>query len=397
MHRDLKKEIKDVLIPNLYSLEIIRVQVLRKQFILKMVMIFSVWIYFYLNAKTYEYFLHHPFKFSLALCLSGLYVLWPELVHILSRYNQLALNRPNVIGSIATFLFGFICLFIFSVDSVEVGLLVVGAFMINLMVYMLLNEFFVVSIYKNKFKKQVLESLFKIINPEITYESDGFVNESEFNASMHYGQSAHAVYGGEDLLHGVYNNVSFQLSHVSLKSGESNSKSSTYFGPFIAIRLNQDFESAMLAKPKEKAIDSLGSVMNINLGSLVNKSTYSGLDNYEGRHKAAMPGYDIFCVDHVIVDKLASSNHMFSKKLNKLSESGLLFKFSIIDNKAYISFEEEKNDGVLSNSNHITKFRIKARLRYSLNNYEYLFDCVRPYLELLSIVDLFDFKNANID
>ena len=187
--------------------------------------------------------------------------------------------------------------------------------MINLMVYLLISEFFIVSIYKSKFKKEIIESLVKTINPEIAYKADGFVNESAFNASMHYGQSAHAVYGGEDLFHGIHNNVSFHLSHVSLKSGESNSKSSTYFGPFIAIRLNQDFESAMIAKPKEKAIDSLGSVMNINLGSLVNKSTYSGLDNYEGRHKAAMPGYDIFCVDHVIVDKLASSNHMFSKKL----------------------------------------------------------------------------------
>ena len=396
MHRDLKKEIKDVLIPKLYPLEIMRVQVLRKQFILKIAMIFSAWIYFYLNAITQEYFLQHPFKFSLALCLSGLYVFWPKLVHDLSKSNQLALNRPNVIGTIATFLLGFISLFIFSYDSVQAGFLVVGAFMINLMVYLLISEFFIVSIYKSKFKKEIIESLVKTINPEIAYTADGFVNESAFNASMHYGQSAHALYGGEDLFHGIHNNVSFHLSHVSLKSGRNNSESSIYFGPFIVIRLNHDFESAMLAKPKEKAIEALGSLMNINLGSLVNKSTYSGLDKYEGRHETVMPGYDIFCVDHVIVDKLAS-NHLFSRKLKKLYDSGLLFKFSIIDNRAYISFEEEKNEGVLSNSNHITKFRFKVRLRYSLNDYDFLFDCMRPYLELLSVVDLFDFHNANID
>jgi hypothetical protein len=130
-----------------------------------------------------------------------------------------------------------------------VAALAVGAF---LMFIPILGIVLAISVYigmmhgvKLKYKKLVVPSLLKDIDPGLAYNPTGCIPKEEFRRSKIFSNTP-SVYVGEDLVFGTYKGIPVRFSELKVQEKHGSGKNTTYHtffkGIFLIADFNKDFK-----------------------------------------------------------------------------------------------------------------------------------------------------------
>lgn len=96
-----------------------------------------------------------------------------------------------------------------------------------------------------KYKKIVVPSLLKEIDPGLAYNPTGCIPKEEFRRSKIFSESADS-YAGEDLVFGSYRGIPIRFSELKVQEKHSDGKNTTYHtffaGIFMVADFNKDFK-----------------------------------------------------------------------------------------------------------------------------------------------------------
>ena len=132
----------------------------------------------------------------------------------------------------------------------SLGLLAVSG---DLLVFVLVSGVILaVSLYiymmrgvKLLYKKLVVPSLLKELDPGLSYNPSGYIPREEFRRSKIFSQSADS-YSGEDLVFGSYKGIPVRFSELKVQEKHSDGKNTTYHtffnGVFMVADFNKDFK-----------------------------------------------------------------------------------------------------------------------------------------------------------
>ena len=97
---------------------------------------------------------------------------------------------------------------------------------------------------KLKYKKLVVPSLLKDIDPGLAYNPTGCIPKEEFRRSKIF-SNAISVYAGEDLVFGTYKGIPVRFSELKVQEKHGSGKNTTYHtffkGIFLIADFNKDF------------------------------------------------------------------------------------------------------------------------------------------------------------
>jgi len=98
---------------------------------------------------------------------------------------------------------------------------------------------------KLKYKKLVVPSLLKDIDPGLAYNPTGCIPKEEFRRSKIFSNTI-SVYTGEDLVYGSYKGIPIRFSELKVQEKHSDGKNTTYHtffqGVFLIADFNKDFK-----------------------------------------------------------------------------------------------------------------------------------------------------------
>lgn len=114
-----------------------------------------------------------------------------------------------------------------------------------------------------KYKKLVVPSLLKEIDPGLAYNPTGCIPKEEFRRSKIFSESADS-YSGEDLVFGSYRGIPIRFSELKVQERHSNGKNNTTYhtffaGIFMVADFNKDFKYSHWVLP-DTAEAALGQV-----------------------------------------------------------------------------------------------------------------------------------------
>ena len=98
---------------------------------------------------------------------------------------------------------------------------------------------------KLRYKKLVVPSLLKDIDPGLAYNPAGFIPKEDFRRSKIFSNSI-SSYNGEDLVYGSYKGIPIRFSELKVQEAHHNGKTTTYEtffqGVFMIADFNKDFK-----------------------------------------------------------------------------------------------------------------------------------------------------------
>ena len=98
---------------------------------------------------------------------------------------------------------------------------------------------------KLQYKKLVVPSILKEIDPGLSYNPAGCIPKDEFRRSKIFSQSIDS-YSGEDLVFGSYKGIPIRFSELTVQEQHSDGKTTTYHtffkGVFMVADFNKDFK-----------------------------------------------------------------------------------------------------------------------------------------------------------
>ena len=170
-----------------------------------------------------------------------------------------------------------------SIAAVTV-LLSVGAFVINgdFLAFVLVPGLIIaVVVYtqmmngvKLKYKKLVVPSMLKEIDPGLSYNPSGCIPKEEFRRSKIFSERIDC-YAGEDLVYGSYKGIPIRFSELKVQEKHGSGKNTTYHtffkGVFMVADFNKDFKYSHWVLP-DTAEAALGQVV----GNFFQKVNLSG-------------------------------------------------------------------------------------------------------------------------
>ena len=127
---------------------------------------------------------------------------------------------------------------------------------------------------KLKYKKLVIPSMLKEIDPGLSYNPSGCIPKEIFKHSKIFSQRADC-YAGEDLVYGSYKGIPIRFSELKVQEKHSNGKNTTYHtffqGVFMVADFNKDFKYSHWVLP-DTAEAAFGQVV----GNFFQKVNLSG-------------------------------------------------------------------------------------------------------------------------
>jgi len=127
---------------------------------------------------------------------------------------------------------------------------------------------------KLKYKKLVIPSMLKEIDPGLSYNPSGCIPKEIFRHSKIFSQRVDC-YAGEDLVYGSYKGIPIRFSELKVQEKHSNGKNTTYHtffnGVFMVADFNKDFKYSHWVLP-----DSAEAAFGQLVGNFFQKVNLSG-------------------------------------------------------------------------------------------------------------------------
>jgi hypothetical protein len=202
--------------------------------------------------------------------------------------------------------------------------------------------------FKNEFKSTVLEQFVQLMYPEVNYQGNGYISQSEFNQSQLFSKWANR-YKGEDYFQGYVAGAAFQMSELNVQhrsrshssNGGSRSSTSTIFdGFFVVMELEQSnyAETYILPDVAENVFGGLGKMLQKSIGSFFSKGQMVYLDEHPEFEKQ----FAVYSTDEALALKLLKPPLLeaIGELRNKWNARP---RVSFIGNKVYVAIQTRRN------------------------------------------------------
>lgn len=180
-----------------------------------------------------------------------------------SKVERIAQKRANVVLELRKYrLFAILLASIYTVlifvlfDNVLAffPFVIIGVVMISYVFYY--RHVWQMQVGMNRqIKQTILPDLLTFIHPELTYDKDGKIEESDFLASNLFGQQAMGFYQGDDLIKGFVGDTYIEFSELNVQSSAEKSTGKanyqhTFQGLFFIMDFNKSFDGTLYVLPK---------------------------------------------------------------------------------------------------------------------------------------------------
>lgn len=202
--------------------------------------------------------------------------------------------------------------------------------------------------FKQEFKSTVLSQFVKLMYPNVEYQPQGYVSQSEFNSSQLFSKWANR-YRGEDYFSGHVEQAGFQMSELKVQrrtrnsssNGSNNSSTSTIFdGFFVIMDLEQSnyAETYIMPDLAENVFGGLGKMLQKSVGSFFSKGQLVYLDNHPEFEKQ----FVVYSTDEALALKLLKPPLLeaIGELRNKWDARPRL---SFIGNRVYVAIQTRRN------------------------------------------------------
>ncbi len=130
-----------------------------------------------------------------------------------------------------------------------------GKFLIVLIVVLVVisarNYATISKAFETNFKEQVVRQIIDFIQPGLVYKPDVYMSSSYFRNSGLF-SNRYNVYDGDDLIEGIYKNVSFKCSELNVYERRSRGTiTGVFHGLFFAAPVNKKFSSGTYIYKKD--------------------------------------------------------------------------------------------------------------------------------------------------
>ena len=195
---------------------------------------------------------------------------------------------------------------------------------------------------KLKYKKLVVPSLLKEVDPGLSYNPNGCIPKEEFRRSKIFSNTV-STYSGEDLVYGSYKGIPVRFSELEAQEKHSNGKNTTYHtffkGVFMIADFNKDFKYSHWVLP-DTAEAAFGQVVGNFLQkiSLPGRGHMTRMEDPAFEKKFVVYTEDDVEARYILTPKLMHTMLTLSERFRK-GASRIAFAF--MDSNVYIAIPIE--------------------------------------------------------
>lgn len=192
---------------------------------------------------------------------------------------------------------------------------------------------------KIKFKQEVIKELVQFVDPGLSYNSKGFISQSEFSGSKIFIQGIER-YKGDDLVSGTIGQTDVRFSELNAEYATRDQKGNKQYhtifkGIFFIADFHKDFvgETVVVPDTAEKLFGKLGTMlqkMNVSRADLVK------MENPEFEKAFAVYGTDQVEARYILTPALMERIMDFKRKSGKIH-------LSFLHSKVYLAISVSKN------------------------------------------------------